>query len=85
MGDLHLAVALRLAELRLPAALARPVLTIAMQDFLDELSARHDSDWWGLSRQAQRITLRRVEDYVAAAAAVDGPLVPDAGIPAGRD
>ncbi len=85
MGDLTLAVAVRLAELRLPAALMRPVLTVAMQDFIDELSARHDSDWWGLSQQAQRVSLRRVEDYVAAAATVDGPLVPDPGVPASRD
>ena len=85
MGDLTLAVAVRLAELRLPAVLTRPVLAVAMQDFLDELSARHDADWWSLSRQAQEVSLRRVEDYVAAAAAVDGPLIPDSGVPASRD
>jgi len=48
-----------------------------MQDFIDELSPANNNDWWSLSRTAQALRQQRVEDYVAVAAAVDGPLVPD--------
>jgi hypothetical protein len=76
MGDLNLAVAVKLRELDLPAALARPILTLGMQDFIDEVTLANSGDWWSLSRYARRLERRRVEDYVAAAAAVNGPLVP---------
>ncbi len=75
MSDLSLAVAIALRDLGLPAALARPVLSIGMQDFIDELAVRDNNDWWTLSRQAQGLRRQRVEDYVSAAAAVNGPLV----------
>ena len=38
---------------------------------------RTATDWWSLSRQAQALKRQRVEDYVSAAAAVNGPLVPE--------
>ena len=77
MGDFSLAVALRLRELNLPAALARPILAVAMQDFMDELEPASSNDWWSLSREAQSLRRQRVEDYVSVAAAVNGPLVPE--------
>jgi hypothetical protein len=75
--DAQLKVAVLLAELRLPAGLARPVLASAMQDFLDRAAPTDMSDWWGLSRAAQALSRERFEDFVATAAAVDGPLVPE--------
>jgi hypothetical protein len=76
MGDLQLKIAVILHDLKLPAALARPVLEVGMQDFIDQSSPVDGSDWWSLSRQAQAVPRQRIEDYVAAAAVVDGPLVP---------
>jgi hypothetical protein len=76
MGDLALEIAVILSELKLPAALARPILTVGMQDFIDESNPADGDDWWSLSRQAQSLQRRRIEDYIAAAAAIDGPLVP---------
>jgi hypothetical protein len=75
--DLQLKVALMLADFRLPAALARPVMASAMQDFLDRSAPTDVSDWWSLSRAAQAMSRQRFEDFVATAAAVDGPLVPE--------
>jgi hypothetical protein len=75
--DVQLKVALLLAELRLPAALARPVMASAMQDFLDRAAPTDVGDWWSLSRAAQAMSRERFEDFVATAAAVDGPLVPE--------
>jgi hypothetical protein len=75
--DLQLEVALMLAELRLPAGLARPVMASAMQDFLDRAAPTDAGDWWSLSKAAQAMSHERFEDFVATAAAVDGPLVPE--------
>ena len=77
MGDFNLAMALMLREMNLPSLLAKPILAVAMQDFIDELNPANSNDWWGLSRAAQTLRRQRVEDYVAVAAAVNGPLVPD--------
>ena len=77
MGDFNLAMALMLREMKLPSLLAKPILAVAMQDFIDELDPANSNDWWGLSRAAQTLRRQRVEDYVAVAAAVNGPLVPD--------
>ena len=77
MGDLTLAVAIRLNDMGLPAALARSVLAIAMQDFFDEQSSLYGGDWLSLAQQAQSLRSQNVQDYVSAAAAVNGPLVPD--------
>src|SRR5262245_52275576 len=84
MGDFNLAVALMLREMNLPSLLAKPILAVAMQDFIDELSPANNNDWWSLSRTAQALRRQRVEDYVAVAAAVDGPLVPDDKAPADK-
>jgi hypothetical protein len=75
--DLHLQVAILLRELQLPAAIARSVLTAAVQDFIDEARPTDANDWIGLVRATQTLSRERVEDYVAGATAY-GPLVPDA-------
>jgi hypothetical protein len=77
MGDFNLALAMMLREMDLPSLLAKPILAVAMQDFIDESSPANNNDWWSLSREAQALRRQRVEDYVAIAAAVDGPLIPD--------
>jgi hypothetical protein len=59
----------------MPAALARVVLSAAMQDFIDEVQPTDDADWLTLARAAQAATREQVEDYLASATA-DGPLVP---------
>jgi len=74
--DLNLHVARMLSRLRLPAPLAKFVLSAAVQDFVDEVRATDPDDWLSLIRGAAAVPRDRIEDYVAAAAA-DGPLVPD--------
>jgi hypothetical protein len=66
-----------LAERKLPSALARAVLASAMQEFIDAAAPTDPNDWWSLSREARTLARQRFEDYVAAAAAIDGPLVPE--------
>ena len=75
--DVNLGVAATLAEFGLPAALTRFALTAATLDFIEAVAPADPNDWWTLARAAQAIPNELVEDYVAAAAAVDGPLVPD--------
>jgi hypothetical protein len=74
--DLNLHVARMLARMRLPARLAKYVLSAAVQDFVDEVRATDADDWLSLVRGAAAVPRDRIEDYVAAAAA-DGPLAPD--------
>jgi hypothetical protein len=73
--DLHLRVAELLSELRVPARLAPAVLTLAVQDELDQVSPAYLEDRLAVSRHASALTRTRVEDYVAALAG-RGPLVP---------
>lgn len=77
MPDLQLFIAMKLKELKLPAALARTVLQAAVLDYVEEVSPTDPNDWWTLVRRARTVPQNLVEDYVASAAAVDGPLVPD--------
>ena len=74
MADLHLQVAMILRELNLPAALAKVVLSAAVQDFIDEVSPTDAADWLTMVRTAWTVSPERVEDYMAAATAV-GPLM----------
>jgi hypothetical protein len=78
MADVNLQIAILLKQLQLPAALARVVLSAAMQDFIDETKPTDEADWISMARAARTITTEQVEDYVAAATAI-GPLVPDDG------
>jgi len=73
-ADLHLHVALALAELGLPAAAAKSVLAAATQDFIDEVRPTDFGDWLTLVRAGREATRERIEDYAAVATA-DGPLV----------
>jgi hypothetical protein len=74
--DVMLHVADRLHELDLPAGLAKSVLAAAMQQFVDTVRPNDGNDWLTLVRGAVTATRERFEDFVAAAAAVGGPLVP---------
>jgi hypothetical protein len=78
IADVHLHVAIMLKELRLPAAVAKVVLSGAVQDFIDEVKPTDDADWLTLVRAARNATRDRIEDYIAAATAA-GPFVPDVG------
>ena len=76
VADLNLHVAVTLHQMHLPAALARVILSGAMQDFIDDVKPTDDGDWLTLVRRARTVPRDRVEDYIAAATAT-GPLVPD--------
>jgi len=78
LPDLNFRIAILLKDLGLPAALAKVVLSAAVQDFIDEARPTDDGDWLSLPRAARAVTRERIEDYVAAATAT-GPLLPDAG------
>jgi hypothetical protein len=81
IADLNLHVAVLLHELGLPGAIARHVLTAAVQDYIDEVRPADNDDWLALVRAAQAVPRERIEDYIAAITA-GGPLVPDS---AGRE
>ena len=76
MPDLTLHVAAALADMRLPAGLAKSVLSFAVQDFVDRAGVLHPDDWLTRVRAAQALPRERIEDFIAAAM-VEGPLVPD--------
>ena len=74
VADLNLHIAVTLRDLRLPAAVAKAVLSAAVQDFIDEARPTDFNDWLTLVRTAQNVPRERIEDYVAVATS-DGPLV----------
>jgi hypothetical protein len=74
--DVTLHVAAGLHQFDLPAALAKSVLSTEMQQFVDMARPNDGNDWLALIRGAAMITRERFEDFVAAAAAVGGPLLP---------
>ena len=78
VADIHLHVAIMLKEMGLPAAVAKVVLSGAVQDFIDEARPTDDADWLSMVRAARAATRDRIEDYIAAATAA-GPFVPDTG------
>jgi hypothetical protein len=77
--DLNLHIARMLADLHIPAMLARAVLAAAVQDFVDGVRSTDPDDWLSLVRGARTLSRLQVEDYVAATAA-DGPLVLEASL-----
>jgi hypothetical protein len=79
VADLNLRMAIALYDLGVPAALQRAVLAAAVQDFIYEAAPTDAGDWWALVRSAGDVPKQRVEDYVAAAASIYGPLVPVEG------
>ena len=76
VADVHLHVAIMLRDMHLPAAIAKVVLSGAVQDFIDETKPTDDADWLSMVRAARAATRERIEDYIAAATAA-GPFVPD--------
>lgn len=76
VADLNLRVAAALAEMNLPAGLAKSVLSFAVQDFVDRVPVLHADDWLTRVRAAQALPREQIEDYVSAAT-VEGPLLPD--------
>ena len=83
MADLNLHVAAALAEMHLPAALMKSVLSFAVQDFVDRVPLLHADDWLTRVRAAGALPREQIEDYIAAAT-VEGPLVPDTNAAARR-
>jgi hypothetical protein len=75
MPDLALRVAELLHELQLPAALARGVMAVATQDFVDRVEPADADDWRALAEAAASVSRDQVEDYVAAQTS-GGPLLP---------
>jgi hypothetical protein len=73
--DLNFRVAIVLGELGLPAALAKHVLGSALHEFLSGARASHTDDWMALVRHARAVSREQIEDYLAAVAASEGPLV----------
>ncbi len=76
MADLNLAMAAMFQDLNVPSALVPSVLSFAMQEFIYEVSGA-GGDWRRLLQLARNLRRQRVEDYVSATSAVDGPLVPE--------
>ncbi|MGE0702303.1 MAG: hypothetical protein AB7F99_03425 [Vicinamibacterales bacterium] len=76
VADLNLHLAVMLEDLQVPASLTKSILTTAVQELIERATPVHINDWRALFRAAQSVPRERVEDYVAAAAAVGGPLVP---------
>jgi hypothetical protein len=74
--DLNLRVALVLGELGVPALLTRAVLAPATLEFVEGVTLTDANDWTSLVAAARLVSRERIEDYVAASAVVDGPLVP---------
>jgi hypothetical protein len=73
--EMTLELAQRLALLRLPAALLPSVLQTAMQDFVDQVDPADANDFAALVRYPRALGANLVDDYIAAAATLDGPLV----------
>ncbi len=74
-AEVMLRIAWILADLKLPASLASPVMAYAMRDFVDRVRPSHMADFDAFVRQARAIDRRSIEDYLGAIAAV-GPLRP---------
>ena len=76
--DLNLFLAMALAELA-PAGVAWRVPCWARRSSTSwrRVAPTDPNDFWSVARAARAVPRELIEDYVAAAAAVDGPLVPD--------
>jgi len=76
VADLNLHVAVALSEMRVPAALAKPVLEFAVRYFVDRAPSPHLDDWLTRVRAAQDLSYELIEDYVSAVV-VEGLLILD--------
>ncbi len=77
MIDMHLELAGRFLQARLPAALLPFVLSTALQDLLDQAQPTDPTDLRAVSRYVRGVPESTFANYVAAAATLDGPLVLD--------
>ena len=77
-AELPLRVAESLADLGLPAQLARFVMALAAQDVLDAYQPAYSDDWSALTAAVRRLPAGRFVDYVSALTS-GGPLVPGDG------
>ena len=73
IADLNLHVAATLERLRLPSSLTKAVLTLALQEFLNQVRPTDANDWLTLVRAAQAVPQEKIEDYIATLT-VNGPL-----------
>ena len=73
IADLNLHVAVTLERLRLPSSLTKAVLTLALQEFLNQARPTDANDWITLVRAAQAVPQATIEDYIARLT-VNGPL-----------
>jgi hypothetical protein len=73
--ELVLRVAMALDELKLPAGLARGIVSAATLDLVDEAPLGHRDDRRGVARFAETLSTSRIQDYVSLLTA-NGPLVP---------
>ena len=74
-ADVGLRVALALADLKLPAAVAPAVMAYAVQDVIDAAQLAYFDDWPAFQRAARDLPRDRIVDYVSAAGAA-GMFVP---------
>ncbi|MBI2834721.1 MAG: hypothetical protein HYX76_09885 [Acidobacteria bacterium] len=73
--DLNLHIVSTLAELGLPARLARGLLAVMTRDFVDQTPSSHHDDWLALVQHARSFTRFAMVDYIATLTA-GGPLLP---------
>jgi hypothetical protein len=73
--DLALRVAIELSARRLPARLVPGVMSLFVQDFVQESAPIAHDDWLALARYARDAPTERFDEYVSAVIG-DGPLVP---------
>jgi hypothetical protein len=74
-AEMTLRVAAALAELDLPAALIRGVVSAATLDLVDEAPLGHHDDRRAVAKYAEAVPLVRIQDYVSFLTA-SGPLIP---------
>ncbi len=72
--DLILRTAELLARQGLPATIARDVLAVATQDFVDRAEPAYSDDWVALVRYVYELPDEQLQDYVSSVAA-QGPMI----------
>jgi hypothetical protein len=75
VADLNLRVVETSADMKIPAALGRPILAAVVQTYLDQVRPSDPDDWITLVREAQALTREAVEDSLAGLTTT-GALVP---------
>jgi hypothetical protein len=78
--DLQLRVAAFLADLQLPAALARDLLAVGLHDLVNEARSQDQDDWRALIDGISRLDIDLVEQYLGLLT-VNGPLFVREAVP----